>query len=121
RSLYSRCSTTNAAAIVAAVRSLQGIIARLAAIRQLPIRSLYSRELTTKIAAVATIPLRRARTIVAVRIENVGSIRGIAQTITRTLNSMGPSPKNNYSSGERCSLAYARQESSESKIARVRG
>jgi hypothetical protein len=32
------------------------------------------------------------RNVVAVRIENVRPIRGIAQTITRTLNSMGAPP-----------------------------
>src|SRR5262249_32261936 len=73
------------------VRSVRGIIARLAAIRLLPIRSLYSRYSATKAAAMATMPL--PRNVDAVRIENVRPIGGIAQTITGTLNSMRPSPE----------------------------
>src|SRR5262249_2920441 len=61
------------------VRSVRGTIARLAAVRLLPIRSLYSRYSATKAAAMATMPL--PRNVDAVTIENVRPIRGIAQTI----------------------------------------
>ena len=48
-------------------------------------------------------------------VENVRSIRAIAQTIG-TLNSIGTIPQIIAEVGERCSLAYARHESCESKI-----
>src|SRR5262249_5498552 len=63
------------------------MIARLAAIRLLPIRPRYSRydnQPTTNAAAMATMPLPTVRVSIAVRIENVRSIRAIAQTMTRT-------------------------------------
>src|SRR5262249_35891971 len=59
------------------------MIARLAAIRLLPIRSRFSRydnHPTTKAAAMATMPLPTERVNIAVRIENVRSIRDITQT-----------------------------------------
>src|SRR5262249_35479754 len=59
------------------VRSVRGIIARFAAIRLLPIRSLYSRYNTTKAAAMATMPL--PRNVVAVRIENVRFVGAISK------------------------------------------
>ena len=58
------------------VRSVGGILARLAAINLLPIRSLYSRYRTTKAAAMATMPL--PKNVVAVRIEDVRSVGGIS-------------------------------------------
>src|SRR6516162_6686745 len=64
------------------------MIARLAAIRLLPIRSRYSRydnQPTTSAVAIATMPLPTVRISIAVPIENVRSFGAIFQTITRTM------------------------------------